>query len=76
MTINIINEVKVPFSFHYKKLAEQIITAAMDYEAFPYEAEVNLTLVEWELIIKIVIKFKQRCRALGGEKTQHKQVLG
>lgn len=63
MTINIINEVKVPFSFHYKELANKVIIAAMDAEDFPYEAEVNLTLVDNERIREINADFRQIDRA-------------
>ena len=63
MTINIICEVKVPFTFHYKKLAEKVIVAAMDAEEFPYEAEVNLTLVDNPRIQEINADFRQIDRA-------------
>ena len=63
MTINIICEIKPPFSFHYKKLAEKVIIAAMDAEDFPYEAEVNLTLVDNERIREINADFRQIDRA-------------
>ena len=63
MTINIICETKVPFRFHYKKLAQTVIMAAMDAEGFPYEAEVNLTLVDNERIRKINADFRQIDRA-------------
>ena len=46
MTINILTGVSPGFSFHYKKLAEQVILCALDAEGFPYEAEVNLTLTD------------------------------
>ncbi len=46
MTILIEEETKVPFSFDYQALAEQVIVAACDAEQCPYEAEVNLTLVD------------------------------
>lgn len=59
MTFNIICEVKVPFTFHYKKLAEKVIVAAMDAEEFPYEAEVNLTLVDNPRIQEINADFRQ-----------------
>ncbi len=39
-------EVKVPFSFEYEKLAEQVINHCLDYANFPYEAEINLTLTD------------------------------
>lgn len=63
MTINIIKEVDVPFSFQYKKLAEKVILAAMDQEEFPYEAEVNLTLVDNESIHQINLEHRQIDRA-------------
>lgn len=59
MTINIICEVKPSFRFHYKELAEKVIIAAMDYEDFPYEAEVNLTLVDNSRIHEINREFRQ-----------------
>ncbi len=39
-------EVKPEFSFHYRKLAEDVTEAVLDAEGFPYEAEVSLTLVD------------------------------
>lgn len=63
MTINVIKEVDVPFSFQYKKLAEKVILAAMDQEEFPYEAEVNLTLVDNESIHQINLEHRQMDRA-------------
>ncbi len=45
MALDLFCEVKPEFSFHYRKLAEDVIEAALDTEAFPYEAEVSLTLV-------------------------------
>lgn len=59
MTINIICEVKPSFCFHYKELAKKVIIAAMDYEDFPYEAEVNLTLVDNSRIHEINREFRQ-----------------
>ena len=53
MTINIICEVKPEFHFHYRKLAETVIEASLDAEQFPYEAEVNLTLVDNGIIHEI-----------------------
>ncbi len=46
MTLWLNCESKPTFSFHYRKLAEQVVTAALEAEAFPYEAEVSLTLVD------------------------------
>ena len=39
-------EVEVPFSFDYKALAQRVIDFCLEYSAFPYEAEVNLTLTD------------------------------
>lgn len=53
MTIMIEEETEISFDFDYRKLAEEVITFALDHEAFPYEAEVNLTLVDNETIQEI-----------------------
>ena len=53
MTINIICETAPGFSFHYKKLAKDVIVQSLDTEGFPYEAEVNLTLVDKDRIHEI-----------------------
>ncbi len=53
MTINIICETAPGFSFHYKKLAQTVIEQSLDSEGFPYEAEVNLTLVDEKRIHEI-----------------------
>ncbi len=59
MTINIICETPPGFSFHYKKLAESVIEQSLDTEGFPYEAEVNLTLVDEERIHEINLDMRQ-----------------
>ena len=46
MTINFEEETAVPFDFDYETLAKDVITFTLDHEDFPYEAEVNLTLVD------------------------------
>ena len=53
MTITIEEETEVTFTFDYCKLAEEVITFALDEESFPYEAEVNLTLVDNDAIWEI-----------------------
>ncbi len=45
MTIHIICEQKPEFSFHYRRLAQQVAEASLEAEQFPFEAEVSLTLV-------------------------------
>ena len=46
MSFYLEEEVKVPFSFDYDALAKKVIEFCMDYNKFPYEAEVNLTLTD------------------------------
>ena len=53
MTLTLEEEVKVPFAFDYRLLAEEVVLAALTSENFPYEAEVNLLLVSLEEIWQI-----------------------
>jgi probable rRNA maturation factor len=46
MSLMIEEEVEVEFPFDYKKLAEEVVEFALEHEAFPYEAEINLTLTD------------------------------
>ena len=48
MTITMENNSLQTISFPCEKLASQVVTAALDAEKFPYEAEVNLLLVDRE----------------------------
>ena len=50
MTINFEKEVNTNFGFDCEALAKDVITFTIDHEEFPYEAEVNLTLVDNEEI--------------------------
>lgn len=50
MTINFEKEVNTNFDFDCEALARDVITFTIDHEEFPYEAEVNLTLVDNEEI--------------------------
>lgn len=52
-------EVKVSFTFNYADLAERIVNFCLDYAAFPYEAEINLTLTDNEGIHIINKEFRQ-----------------
>lgn len=52
-------EVKVPFLFDYKELAERVVNYCLDVFAFPYEAEVNLTLTDDAGIHEINKEFRQ-----------------
>ena len=50
MTVTIESETEVPFDFEYEQTAREVIAQAMDSEEFPYEAEVNLLLVDNDII--------------------------
>lgn len=52
-------EVEVPFSFDYEELAQRVVNHCLDYAAFPYEAEVNLTLTDNEGIHAINKEFRE-----------------
>ena len=53
MSLLVETEVQVKFDFDYEVLANRVVEAALDYEAFPFECEVNLTLTDndgiWEI---------------------------
>lgn len=59
MTILIEEETEVSFDFDYKTLAQEMINAACDAEKCPYEAEVNLTLVDLDTIHGINKQYRQ-----------------
>lgn len=48
MTLNFEAEVNVPFDFDVEALAGEVINFTLEHEDFPYEPEVNLTLVDNE----------------------------
>ena len=53
MTVMMEEEVTPPFDFDWKTLAEKVILFSLDYERFPYEAEVNLILTDNDSIREI-----------------------
>ena len=53
MTITIEKETEVDFSFDYETLAREVINITIDHEDFPFEAEVNLLLVDNDRIHEI-----------------------
>ena len=59
MTVTIEEEVSPEFGFAYQALAEEVIEAALEWEKFPYEAEVNLLLVSLEEIHEINREHRQ-----------------
>ena len=46
MSLYIESEIEVSFSFDWEALAREVIDFSIEHEAFPYEAEVNLTLTD------------------------------
>ena len=59
MTILLEEETEVSFDFDHKTLANEVIEAACDAENCPYEAEVNLTLVDNYSIHEINREYRQ-----------------
>lgn len=59
MTLNFEAEVTIPFDFDAETLAGEVITFTLDHEDFPYEPEVNLTLVDNEGIHAINKEFRE-----------------
>lgn len=63
MTIAIENETGTDFPFDYNSLANQVIMYTIERENFPYEAEINLTLVDDEAIREINREYREIDRA-------------
>lgn len=59
MTITIEAETNVDFNFDYDSLAREVIDFTMDHEGFPFEAEVDLTLVDNERIHEINKEYRE-----------------
>lgn len=59
MTVTIEEEQNPQFDFDYQTLAKEVIEAALEWEKFPYEAEVNLLLVSLEEIHEINREHRQ-----------------
>lgn len=59
MSFYLEEEAKVNFTFNYSELAERVVSFCLDYMAFPYEAEVNLTLTDNAGIHEINKEFRQ-----------------
>lgn len=52
----------VTFDFEYKRLAESVVLFCLEYENFPYEAEVNLTITDDEGIHKLNQAYRETDR--------------
>jgi probable rRNA maturation factor len=59
LTICIEDETEVTFPFDYKELANKVISYTMEREDFPFEAEINLTLVDEPTIASINQEYRQ-----------------
>lgn len=59
MTLTVEEQVEIPFDFDYKELAKTVVKQAMESEGFPYEAELNLMLVDNETIAQINLDYRQ-----------------
>ena len=59
MSFYLEEEVEVKFAFNYQELSQRVVDFCLDYAAFPYEAEVNLTLTDNEGIHQINKEFRQ-----------------
>lgn len=59
MTVTVEQETEVSFDFDHEALAKNVIMYTMEHECFPYEAEVNVTLVDLEEIHRINREFRQ-----------------
>lgn len=63
MTIAIEAETEVDFPFDYETLANKVILYTIEREGFPYEAEINLTLVDMDAIQNINREYRKIDRA-------------
>ncbi len=59
MTICIEAETEIHFPFDYEKLANKVISYTIEREDFPFEAELNLTLVDEETIRSINREYRE-----------------
>lgn len=59
MSFAIEEDCRVDFDFPYRELAASVVAFCLEYEGFPYEAEVNLTLTDNEGIRGANRKYRQ-----------------
>lgn len=59
MSLNIEKEVEADFPFDEEVLAEEVISFTIEHESFPYEAEVNLTLLDNEGIREVNRNYRE-----------------
>ena len=63
MTINIEYEAEKKLDLPYEEIIREVVTAALDYEKCPYEAEVNVLLTDDQEIHRINQEFRGIDRA-------------
>ena len=63
MTLLLEEEVDIPFSFDYRKVAEDVIDKALEVEEFPYEVEVSLVLTDDAAIHELNQQFREMDRS-------------
>ncbi len=63
MGLLILTECKPEFSFHYKKLAERVVSHVLTEEEFPWDADVSLVLTDDERIHKLNLEMRGIDRA-------------
>ena len=59
MTVWIEDEVQTDFPFDYEALARRVIAYVIERENFPYEAEINITLVDEETIQNVNREYRE-----------------
>lgn len=59
MTLLLEEEVEIPFTFDYRKVAEDVISQALEVENFPYDVEVSLVLTNDEEIHTLNQQFRE-----------------
>ena len=59
MTLLFEEEVKVPFSFDYKEVAQKVIDQTLEAEDFPFDVEVGITLTDDENIHSMNKEFRE-----------------
>ena len=60
--IYIEKETEIPLDFDYETLIQAVIRYALDYEACPYEAEVNVVLTDNSSICEVNKEYRQKDR--------------
>lgn len=59
MTILIENETDIKFLFDSEKLIKDVVIKTLEFESFPYEAEVNILITDDENIRKTNMEFRE-----------------